>query len=229
MNMKKIVAVASALSLTAAIAVGGTLAYLQAQTKSVKNNFTYVAADQNVTLALYEHELAENDNLHIGDVKKYAGETGYTQEYTIVPGATAEKDPTLELKSGNTKVYVYAEIVTKDTADAIKQINMPDGKWTLLEDVKSNTSLSEGETSAVYVLTESANGQYSAPEMESLQVFTSVEYNNLADSSQDITSGAVSIAVYGYAVDVNAKGATGTDASDAFVGAGFGTAVNPGV
>ena len=58
MKMKKIVATGSALALTAAVAVGGTLAWLQDTSETVTNTFVW-SADNNINLTLDEWRSCE--------------------------------------------------------------------------------------------------------------------------------------------------------------------------
>ena len=204
MKMKKIVATGSALALTAAVAVGGTLAYLNASTLGVQNSFTYTAADQNVTLKLFEHKLNENDPLTVvkdDGHKLYAGED-VKQEYTIVPGAEAQKDPTLELKSGKTKVYVYAEVKETDESNAIT-VNML-GTWR-------DTGLQGKNGGDVYVLIDSEDRDYAAATETAIPVFETITYANINGA----LDAKATVDVYGYAVDVTA----GETANEAFTAA----------
>ena len=200
MKMKKIVATGSALALTAAVAVGGTLAYLQDSTNAVTNKFTYNAASQNVSLEIYEHKINPENPLQVFDTAYTAEDDthfvyeGDAQDYTIMPGATVEKDPTLRVTSGNTKVYVYAEVKETDESNAIETITMADG-WTSLEMKGANNG-------DVYVLTLSNDGGIATGMAEQIAntneypVLKSVKY--ASTMSADATA---NIEVYGYVVD----------------------------
>ena len=198
---KKVLVSAGALALAVGVTAAGTLAYLQDNTDAVTNNFTYNAASQNVSLTLFEHKL-NADGLTVGSEEIAEGAS---QDYKIIPGATAVKDPTLRVTSGDTKVYVYAEVVETDSGEVLTP-NMADG-WTELEDVAG----ANGGT--VYVLTASQSGgvntgmQDGAAKTADYKVLESVTYASSMD--EDKTG---SIVVYGYVVDAVA----GADAGDVY-------------
>lgn len=83
--MKKKLTLVVSLLLVMALSIGGTLAYLTAQTEAVTNTFTV----GNITITLAETK---------------------GNSFKIVPGATVEKDPLITVKSGSEKCYVYAFI-----------------------------------------------------------------------------------------------------------------------
>lgn len=82
---KKVFALAVALILVVVCAVGGTLAWLQDKTESVKNTFS---------TALVDIELTET--------------TG--EEYKMIPGVVLEKDPTVTVKGGSEDAYVFIKV-----------------------------------------------------------------------------------------------------------------------
>lgn len=210
MNMKKIVASAAALSLTAAVAVGGTLAFLKDNTEALTNNFTYNAASQNVDLKIYERKIdpekktevykdAEGQKVSYVD-KEQAGSDkfvyeGEDQAYTIIPGATVEKDPTLRLTSGDTEVYLYAEVKETNT-EGILTVTMADG-WLPLEVDGANDGTVYVWKGAGEVAEKIATGMTGdvANTLE-YPVLESVTYEDVRD---DVN--ATNIAVYGYVVD----------------------------
>lgn len=138
MNMKKIVASASALALTAAVAVGGTLAYLT-QEKTITNTFTYSADHSNITLTLQEHKYnpkAANDkDGFYGNITGELTDTG-NNNYYVVPDAKVDKDPVVSLTSAN-DCYVFVKVDNQlgnkiDTADLVNQITVTN-TWTALK------------------------------------------------------------------------------------------------
>lgn len=90
MNMKKIVATAAALSLTAAVAVGGTLAWLTDTTTAEENTFTYKfgVEDKPITIEL----------------------TDVFPEKEMYPGAELNKDVSVTVKANSMNCYVYLEV-----------------------------------------------------------------------------------------------------------------------
>lgn len=203
MNMKKIVASASALALTAAVAVGGTLAFLQDNTEALTNNFTYNAASQNVALEIYEHKINPDNQLTVFDTPYAEDDTdhfvyeGGNQTYTIMPGATVAKDPTLRVTSGNTKVYLYAEVVPGGDTTAIQTINVNTTDWEELGVPGKN-----GGT--VYVLKTCKDGGIATGLKDDQKTAETDEYkvlNSVTYASTLSNDANASIAVYGYVVD----------------------------
>lgn len=103
--MKKKLTLVVSLLLVMALSIGGTLAFLTAQTDAVTNTFTV----GNITITLAETK---------------------GNSFKIVPGATVEKDPLITVKSGSEKCYVYAlvdnTVVIDETVVATPDINTTD-------------------------------------------------------------------------------------------------------
>lgn len=95
-NGKKILAVVLAVMLLMLCAVGGTLAWLSAQSEAVTNTFSV----GNITIELWEHELKDGQLDMNSEVTANTG-------YKIVPGATQGKDPFVRVKETSEKCYVY--------------------------------------------------------------------------------------------------------------------------
>ena len=88
---KKLVIAVVALSLALLCAIGGTLAFLVAQSNVVTNTFTYGT----ITLELSENNKADKDGL----------------EFTnVVPGDEWGKDPVITVVEGSETCYVYVLI-----------------------------------------------------------------------------------------------------------------------
>ena len=95
--------------LVAAVAVGGTLAYLSDKSNMVTNTFNVGAG--------YE----EDDDGHVGlwldevDIAKPRSRTEIGNEYEdLQPGSIVEKDPTFHLTAGSTDSYVFAQVTGVD-------------------------------------------------------------------------------------------------------------------
>lgn len=119
MKARKILTMVGALALTAALAIGGTLAYLTAQTDTVTNTFTV----GNITMTLDETN-AENP----------AGDRVIANTYKIIPGTKLAKDPTAHIAAGSEKCWVYVQVVdTMNTAvEGSATYNMANG-WILVD------------------------------------------------------------------------------------------------
>lgn len=101
--MKRKLIIALALCLALALGIGGTMAYLTATTGPVVNTFTI----GNVGLKLVETE-GENEVT--------------TKSYTIVPGETVTKDPTVTVTTGSEPCWLFVKI-TEDLG-ALSQSNI---------------------------------------------------------------------------------------------------------
>lgn len=107
LNMKPL-AILLALTLLVGCAIGGTIAWLTAETKAVENTFT------------------------VGDITiKLSESTGNT--FKIVPGATDAKDPTLAVKEGSEKCYVYALVennLVLNNGTCVATLDVNENQWT---------------------------------------------------------------------------------------------------
>lgn len=106
---KKTMAMLISLVFILVCAVGGTLAWLTAQTDTVNNTFT--GSDIGV-------ELAES--------------TGTS--YQMVPGHTISKDPKVTIKAGSEDCYLFVKVEKSSNFDSFMTYEMDD-IWTKLEGV----------------------------------------------------------------------------------------------
>ncbi len=93
MNKKILVTVVAA-ALLLCVAVGGTIAYLTASTTQVVNTFS----PSSIGLTLTETDATD------------ATKTTTANTYQMVPGATISKDPTVTVKGGSEKAYVFVKL-----------------------------------------------------------------------------------------------------------------------
>lgn len=98
----KVMLVILAVMLVAGISVGGTLAWLSANTGTVTNTFTY----GDITIDLYEHTYDADKN----ELTKIETREG-VNNYTIIPGLDLPKDPTVVVEAGSEDSWVFIEIV----------------------------------------------------------------------------------------------------------------------
>ncbi|OUN02732.1 hypothetical protein B5G43_15825 [Flavonifractor sp. An92] len=173
MKMKKIVASASALALTAAVAVGGTLAYLQMATDPIVNTFT---AGNNIAITLDEAKIS-------GD-----GRTEEGQQYTAYVGAVIDKDPTITVDAGSGNCYVFAKVENGFEA-GVATTNMNSDNWKLVT----------GETNVYYYVDDEAQSIMS--ENDRAVVFTQVTISNSVTDVSKING--KNITVTGYAVQAD--------------------------
>ena len=90
-----------ALVLALGCAVGGTIAWLTAQTGEVKNTFTY----GNINIELYEHKYDAATNELTTETTK----TG-VNNYKIVPGKNLPKDPTVKVVGGSEACWLFVKV-----------------------------------------------------------------------------------------------------------------------
>lgn len=106
--MKKKVLSIVAVVLVLCCAIGGTLAWLTAQTNPVVNTFT------------------------VGDINIELTET--TTNYKMVPGNTIEKDPKVTVKANSEACWLFVKVEKSSNFDSFMTYAMADG-WTALPGV----------------------------------------------------------------------------------------------
>ena len=126
---KKMFIAMLALVLALGCAVGGTIAWLTAETDPVVNTFTY----GDINIELYEHEYdAANNALTMKTTK-----TG-VNNYKIVPGKNLPKDPTVKVLADSEACWLFVKVeATGDFANGKVSYAIADGTdgWTKLTGV----------------------------------------------------------------------------------------------
>lgn len=118
MNEKKIIALILSLVVVMGCAIGGTMAWLIADTKPVVNTFTYGDIDI---------ELEENG-------AEYNPEDDqYENELEMIPGNDIPKDPTITVNKGSEECWLFVKVEKSDNFDDFLTYAMADG-WTELEE-----------------------------------------------------------------------------------------------
>lgn len=202
MKMKKIVATGSALALTAAVAVGGTLAWLQDDTGPVTNTFVW-SADNNINLTLDETKVNPNGdpvklvNGELQVVDKEDADRTTENTYTIVPGKEVLKDPTLHLDT-ETESYVYVTVNNQLGDNATigwpennqwMEIDTLDGVPVYAYDVNGDKQLTEADK-----VTNKAN----------IPVFEDITFSSNLNATTGAELTNQTIVVNGYAVQATA-------------------------
>lgn len=113
---KRTLTLVVALVLVSVMAVGGTLAWLTAQTQTVTNTFT--VGDINI-------DLAETN---------VDGESALENSYKMVPGNTIDKDPKVTVKAGSETCYLFVKVKESGTLDTYITYGIAGG-WTALDSV----------------------------------------------------------------------------------------------
>lgn len=98
-------------------AIGGTLAWIIAQTNTVTNTFTY--GDIDITLEETDTNLDEDDDPS-------------TNKYEMIPGATIDKDPTVTVLADSEDCWLFVKLEKSANFDTFMTYAMADG-WTELE------------------------------------------------------------------------------------------------
>lgn len=116
---KKLVLTITSIALVAAVAIGGTLAYLTGNSQVLTNTFT---AGAGVSITLDEAKVGNDGKTLTGaDAARVL-----TNKYTVTPGATVDKDPKISVPTGGADCYVYM-LLKNDlkVTDATKTVATP--------------------------------------------------------------------------------------------------------
>ena len=105
-----------AVMLIVGISVGGTLAWLTAQTEDVVNTFT--TSDIDITLT-------------------ETGATNNQNSYQMIPGYTITKDPKVTVVAGSEKCYLFVKLEKSSNFDSFMTYDIATG-WTQLKDANDN-------------------------------------------------------------------------------------------
>lgn len=115
---KKTLALFLALALVLVGIIGGTMAWLTAQTPEIVNTFT----DSDIDITLAET-------------------TG--KDYKMVPGYTISKDPKVTVEEGSEKCYLFVKLEESTNFDDFLTYEIADG-WTALTDANSDGIADDG-------------------------------------------------------------------------------------
>ena len=119
LGSKKLAVMLTSLAFVLCTVIGGTLAWLVAETKPVVNTFTY--GDINITLE-------ETDTNKDGD------DDPNTNTYSMVPGHTIVKDPKVTFKANSEDAWLFVKLEKTNDFDKFMTYEMADG-WTKLDNV----------------------------------------------------------------------------------------------
>lgn len=115
----KITLLSFALILALCSIIGGTVAWLIADTEPVVNTFTY--GDINITLE-------ETDTNKDGD------DNPNTNNYSMIPGNPIEKDPKVTFKANSENAWLFVKLEKTQNFDSFMTYEIEDG-WTALDGV----------------------------------------------------------------------------------------------
>lgn len=190
----KVVTLVLAAVLVFGCAVGGTLAWLIAQTNTVTNTF----AVGNIVIDLQETVNGQKESAKTQAVTN--------NNYKIVPGASQTKDPTVIVEAGSEKCYVYVcvenNLVVNGTIVGTLNIDTP-STWRVV-------GISGNKTVYCYKeAVDATSGNVTLP------VFTTVSYANtitVADMTT-LKDKTVVISAYAHQSENVEDGTTTTDAA----------------
>ena len=179
---KKILAGVLACVLCIGVGIGGTLAWLTAETGEVKNTFT--VGDINIDLKEHDYITEEDkpaDSALLGTLNQNS-EVSVNDDYYFVPGDTLPKDPFVTVEEGSEACWVFIKITeNNNTATNLegKIIN-----WTVSSDwtpVANQTNLWYKEFSAI--------PQNNDNKDDGVETF--ILTNNVVTVNQDVTKAMV--------------------------------------
>lgn len=146
MKLKKIVLMATSMALVAALAVGGTLAYLTSKTDVITNTFTV----GKVAITLTETWNTDSNGDNVND----------SWSAQLMPGHTYTKDPTVTVSSDSEKCYLFVKVTETNNPGTYLSYSYTmaaaDSGWT-----KWTDATGIGDNDAVYyrVVEKSENDQ----------------------------------------------------------------------
>ncbi|MDR1571045.1 MAG: SipW-dependent-type signal peptide-containing protein [Clostridiales Family XIII bacterium] len=185
---KKALLFGTAIALVAALAVGGTLAYLQDKTDTATNTFA---------LGDVEGELLENGDDSEPDFIDWEGGEGEPAD--IIPGQSVQKAPRIT-NTGNNPAYVRLTVEISENWIVEYNLGTGDSQWTLGDDGKYYYNS---------VLAVEGDAATTAP------LFTEVTLSG--EVTEDVTNESLNIVVYGELIQSDYLSGDPANAEDAFV------------
>ena len=119
LGVKKLALMLASLALVLCTVIGGTLAWLTAETEPVVNTFTY--GDINITL-------------HETDTNKDGDDDPNTNTYPMIPGHTIAKDPKVTFKANSEDAWLFVKLEKTENFDDFMTYEIASG-WTELDNV----------------------------------------------------------------------------------------------
>lgn len=112
MRKNKSLVLVLALVLLLGVSVGGTLAWLTAQTDEVKNTFTSAKLfdDAATEFTLWEHEATDSDGDGVYTLDTNSEVPSNT--YKVLPGVNIPKDPTVDIVDLQENAYLYIKVTS---------------------------------------------------------------------------------------------------------------------
>ncbi len=208
MTKKKIMMAAMSAGLVAVVGLGGTLAYLSAQSNDVTNTFTVgdgyptdIDGHQGIWLdeKYYQYDEASKENLP-GTKGKERTEEG-VDYIGLKPGDTFTKDPTVHMVEGSVESYVFVAVDGVADLESITVGEEPNKQqvfdiagWNV-EDEQNWVKLNDDGTPAesqvggdgYYVYKTTVDARQGAADLEPIfDTFTVLNVNELPDQTTEV-------------------------------------------
>lgn len=178
---KKLVIAVVALSLALVCVVGGTLAWLIAESAEVVNTFT---------VGKIEIDLNETDVDNDSDTKK--------NSYEVMPGGTVVKDPYVTVKANSENCYVYVMVTNNLVIDGNAVASyVPNTDWELV-----GTKTVDGVTTNLYRYVNKV--ETNAADQDLPTVFDEVVYADEAitlENIQNLQNKTIVVKAYAHQAD----------------------------
>jgi len=123
-NSSKLIVALLTIVLVLSIGIGGTLAWLTAQTTEVTNTFT----TSDITVELKEHTYDPDK-----DELTTAITTDGVDNYKMIPGWTIPKDPWAKVGADSEDCYLFVKVTESENFNTYMVYNIDETVWTKLE------------------------------------------------------------------------------------------------
>ena len=212
MKIKRILLTMVAAMLLVAISVGGTLAWLQAETGVVTNTFT---VGEGINIDLDEAKVyapgSEPDGTKFGKVDETVTDRVKANTYKLVPGWTYDKDPIVHLKAVSGDCYLFVKVVNgiKDievAGDTSIAAQMTANGWNQLVITKEDGSTETVTDVFFYGIDDRTEGDVVSNKTEgaadaNFPVFATFTIQNLSSIDATYTGDLVTIDAYAIQAD----------------------------
>ena len=133
---KKTIAILMAVAVLVGATVGGTLAWLTAQTNSVENTFTV----GNIDITLTETDVVEDDQ----------NDNNNKNDYHFVPGDILAKDPKVTVTANSEACYLFIKVVEANNSCTVNGVTVnPIINWAI-RDLDEDATASPQEKWVAY-------------------------------------------------------------------------------
>ena len=196
---KKRIAILIVLALVYGLAIGGTIAYLTAQSEDVTNTFTVGT----IEIELHEHD----DGTSTGDVVEER------EGIKVIPGATVDKDPFVTVLEGSEKCYVYVKVVNNLVVDDenVSELTLGEG-WSVVA-----TSDDDGVVTTLYVYDEIVDAADDDVVLDPVFTAVTIDGDVSSEGLKDLDGATIVVTAYAHQSE-NTDSDTADDAALAWAG-----------